>query len=301
VASFGFKERTVARWERRAGQHCEAVHAAVVQQGQVDLQHVQADELWVKLVGRRCWLALALAVPSRLWLGGVLGASRDQPLLGSLVAQVRGAARSLAILVCVDGLAGYVGAFRRGFRTRQPSGKPGRPKLVPEAGLLIAQVVKQYAKRRVIACETRIAQGTAAAVAAVLAATRTGQQINTAFIERLNATFRARLAPLARRSRALARQEASLVGLMYLVGCLYNFCSEHASLRQPAAGGSGRKWVGRTPAMAAGLTDHCWSVAELLHYRIPPPPWTPPRRRGRKPRQPRCIPWVRRPRRVVLC
>src|SRR5438552_2671505 len=273
----------------------------MVQQGQVDLQHVQADELWVKLVGQRLWLALALCVPSRLWLGGVLGASRDQRLLTGLVAQVRAAAQSLAILVCVDGLAGYLSAFRRGFRTPQPTGKPGRPRLVPEVGLLIGQVVKRYARRRVIACETRVAQGTVAAVAAVLAATRSGRQINTAFIERLNATFRARLAPLVRRSRALARQEAGLVGLMSLVGCLYNFCTEHASLRRPAAKGCGRKWQERTPGMAAGLTDHCWSVWELLHYQVPPPPWEPPRRRGRQPRRPRVIRWVLRPHRVILC
>jgi hypothetical protein len=301
VASFGYDERTVAAWERRAGQHCQRVHEQLVQQGQVELQHVQADELWVKLVGQRLWLALAICVPSRLWLGGVLGASRDQRLLAGLVAQVRAAGQRLAILVCVDGLAGYLSAFRRGFRTPQPTGKPGRPKLVPEAGLLIGQVVKRYSHRRVIACETRVAQGTVAAVAAVLAATRSGQQINTAFIERLNATFRARLAPLVRRSRALARQEASLEGLLYLVGCLYNFCTPHASLRQRAPAGAGRKWQERTPAMAAGLTDQCWSVGELLHYRIPPPPWEPPRRRGRQPRRPRVIRWVRRPQRVILC
>jgi hypothetical protein len=301
VASFGYDERTVAAWERRAGPHCQAVHAALVQQGQVDLQHVQADELWVKRVGQRRWLALALAVPSRRWLGGVLGASRDQRLLARLVAQVRAAAQRLAILVCVDGLAGYLTAFRRGFRTPPPTGKPGRPKLVPEEGLLIGQVVKQYAQRRGVGCETRVAQGTAAEVAAVLATTRSGQQINTAFIERLNATFRARLAPLVRRSRALARQEASLEGLMYLVGCQYNFCTVHASLRQPAIPGSGRQWEQRTPAMAAGLTDHCWSVGELLHYRVPPPPWEPPRRRGRPPVRPRLIRWALRPQRIILC
>ena len=301
MASFGYDERTIADWERRGGEHAQQVHAHLVAQGQVDLQHVQADELWVKLVGQRLWLAMALAVPSRLWLGGVLGASRDEHLLARVVARVRAAGQSRAILVCVDGLAGYVGAFRRGFRTPQPTGKPGRPKLVEEAGLLIGQVVKRYAQRRVVSSETRVAQGSAAAVAAVLAATGTGQQINTAFIERLNATFRGWLAPLVRRSRTLAREAASLEALLFLVGCLYNFCTPHASLRLAAAPESGRKWQERTPAMAAGLTDHCWSVWELLHYRIPPPPWEPPRRRGRKPRQPRAIPWVLRPRRVILC
>ena len=72
VVAFGLDERTVASWQARAGQHCQQVHEHLVEQGQVDLGHVQADELWVKLVGRKVWLALALAVPSRLWLGGAL-------------------------------------------------------------------------------------------------------------------------------------------------------------------------------------------------------------------------------------
>ena len=69
VAAFGLDERTVAAWQQRAGHHCEQVQRATVQAGQVELEHVQADELWVKLVGRKVWLAQALAVPSRLWLG----------------------------------------------------------------------------------------------------------------------------------------------------------------------------------------------------------------------------------------
>src|SRR5512144_560906 len=80
VAAFGLDERTVAAWQQQAGAHCQQVHAHVVQQGHVDLQHVQADELWVKMVGRRVWMAMALAVPSRLWLGGVISPRRDLTL-----------------------------------------------------------------------------------------------------------------------------------------------------------------------------------------------------------------------------
>jgi hypothetical protein len=69
VAAFGVDERTVAAWVTRTGQHCQRVHQHLVQQGRVDRQHVQADARWGKLVGRRVWLAMALAVPSRLWLG----------------------------------------------------------------------------------------------------------------------------------------------------------------------------------------------------------------------------------------
>jgi hypothetical protein len=74
---------------------------------------------------------------------------------------------------------------------------------------------------------------------------------------------------------------------MYLVGCAYNFCWEHTSLRLAAAAGAGRKWAKRTPAMAAGLTDHCWSLRELLSYQVPLPVWAPPKRRGRPPKQTR--------------
>jgi hypothetical protein len=73
----------------------ERVHAHVVQQGQVDLQHVQADEMWVKMVGRRAWTA----IPSRLWLGGVISPRRDLALITSLVQMVRSRALSPAILV----------------------------------------------------------------------------------------------------------------------------------------------------------------------------------------------------------
>src|SRR4051794_14194427 len=108
VAAFGLDERTVATWQQQAGQHCQQVHAHVVQQGHVDLQHVQADEVWVKRVGRRVWMAMAMAVPSRLWLGGVISPRRDLVLITTLVQMVRCCALSTAILVCVDGLVSYV-------------------------------------------------------------------------------------------------------------------------------------------------------------------------------------------------
>jgi hypothetical protein len=285
VAALGLDERTVARGQARAGQHCHRVHEHLVLQGQVDVQHVQADELWVKRVGRRVWMALALAVPARLWWGGVASPHRDGALLSTLVAPIRASARSLAILVGVDGLASYVTAFTRGFRHPMYTGRRGRPRLVVERGWLLGQVVKRYVKRRVVSVQQRVVRGTAAAIAAVLTATGGGTQINTAYIERLNATFRSRLALLVRRGRGLARTEAMLTAGMYLVGCAYHFCWVHESLRLAAPLGTGAKWQQRTPAMAAGLTDHCWTLAELLPYPVPLPLWVAPQRRGR-PRKP---------------
>jgi hypothetical protein len=198
---------------------------------------------------------------------------------------VRASAVTLALLVCGDGLVSYVSALWQGFRHRIASGKPGRPRLEPEAGLPLGQVIKQYAKRHVIGVTRRSVQGAQAAIAAVLEATRSGTDIKTAYIERLNATFSASLACLVRRGRARAHTETLLNAGMWLVGSCYNFCWYHDSLRERAPVGARLKKDERTPAMAAHLTDHQWTMRELLTYQVPPPPWVPPKRRRRPPKQ----------------
>jgi transposase-like protein len=305
VKVFHLDERTVASWVRGAGAHGEQVHDALVAQEQVELGHVQADELWVKLCGRKLWMALALAVPSRLWLGGVVG-RRDGQLIQTLVNQVRKCARSLGILVCVDGLASYVTAFCKTFRVKLPrEGRRGRCRKQTAAGFLLGQVVKQYVGRHLSAVQQRAVVGTLSAIVAQVRATGGGQVINTAYIERLNATFRSRLAILVRRGRCLAHQAATLHAGMYWVGTLYNFCDPHASLSTlgtlTMGEGSGHeRRTLRTPAMAAGITDHVWTAEELLWYRVVPPPWRYRRGRGRPPREPAVYRWKLRPNRVTL-
>ena len=247
--------------------------------------HVQADELYAKVIGRRLWMAMAMAVPSRLWLGGVVSERRDLILITAVVRMVRRAAKTMAFLVCVDGLASYVTAFTRVFRDPVRTGKAGRPRLVALPGLLLGQVIKHHSGRRLVGVTRRVVLGTAAAITTTLTATGTGTGINTSDIERLNATFRAALSPLVRRGRALVRGEGVLTGWMDLVGCADNFCWEHDSLRVSAEPGERLKWRARTPAMAAGLTDHRWTMHELLSHPIPLPPWVAPKRRGRPPKR----------------
>jgi hypothetical protein len=223
VAAFGFDERTVAQWQARAGERCQHPHRHRAQPGQVELGQVQADELWVKMVGKRVWMAMALAVPSRLWVGGVISPHRKRALITELVQGVRACAQSLAILVCVDGLASYVTAFLRAFRHKIMTGRRGRPPLVVEPGLLIGQVIKRYVRRRVVGVVHRVARGTFEARTAVRSKTG-GSDINTAYIERLNATFRSALAFLVRRGCALAHKEAVLTAGMYSLGGAYTFC-----------------------------------------------------------------------------
>jgi transposase-like protein len=281
VMAFGLDERTVLSWQKGAGQHCQQVHEHLVEQPR-DLGQVQGDEIRVKMQGCIVWLAMAMQVPTRLWLGGVLSQQRDKHLMRALMQRVRNGALCRPLLICVDGCQAYIDAIRKTFRESLPNGKVGRPRLRAWDGIFITQVLKQYAGKRMVGVTRRIVQGTQVQIERLLHQTQGGGSINTAYIERLNATFRSRLAPLVRRGRALARQMPTLHHGMYLVGTVYNFCTYHDSLRLPLyLSPSRRRWLRRTPAIAAGITDHLWSVEELLSFHVPPPPWQPPKRPGR--------------------
>ena len=280
VAAYHLDERTVMNWQERVGRHCKQVHEHLVLQPQ-DLEQVQADEIRVKGQGKVIWLAMALMVRTRLWLGGVVAEKRDEHLIGNLMQIVRRCALARPLLICVDGFSAYVQAVQRAFRSPAPNGKRGRPQLISWPNIHIGQVIKRYQGKRVVDITRRMAQGCLETAQTLLEKSRGGTKLNTAFIERLNATFRSRLAVLVRRSRALIRNPQTLEPLVYLMGTIYNFCTAHKSLRLPGIVG-GHKWIPRTPAIAAGLTDHIWTVRELLLFRIPPPDWKPPKHRGRR-------------------
>jgi transposase-like protein len=109
VQAFDLDERTVASWRDRAGKQCQRVHQAIVEQGRVDLVHVQADEIRVKARGMIVWMALSLMVSTRLWLGGVVSQNRDSKLADRLLRQVRACCQSACeVLICTDGWAAYV-------------------------------------------------------------------------------------------------------------------------------------------------------------------------------------------------
>jgi transposase-like protein len=285
VVALAVDEDTVRSWLMGAGQHCADVHAHLVEAGQVDTQHVQADELYVKGSGHKWWQAMAMDAVSRLWLGGVISPTRDLSLITHLIERVRASVTSYAVLVCVDGLPSYVKAVLQAFRHKIPrQGKPGRCRQEIAAGLQLGQVIKRHSGHRLVEVVRKVIRGTAAGIQAVLQATGTGRDIHTAYIERLNATFRNCSAWLTRKSRRPARTVELVIAGMWLVGTPYNFCTPHDSLRVPVAEDGPRRWQERTPAMAAGLTTRVWTMAELLSYRIPLPAYEPPKRKGRKPK-----------------
>jgi transposase-like protein len=271
VAAFGFDERTVAAWWARSGRQGQAVHESLVEQPH-PLGQGQADERRVKKQGGIVWRALAIMVQPRLWLGGAVSEQRDLPLIRRLIERVRRCAAHRPLLFCTDGLVAYIRAIRETFRNPIHTGQGGRPRLHPWRHVCIAQVVKRYERRRVVDTERRIVDGTPARVETLRRRSQGDGVINTAYMERLNATFRERLAPLARRCRALARQTLTLHAGMFVVGTVYNFCTPHESLSHAHK---------TTPAMAAGITDHCWTMHELLSFHVPLARWVPPKRRGR--------------------
>ena len=277
VVAFGFDERTVAAWFARAGKQAQAVQKHLVEQPR-DLGQVQADEIRVKQQGRISWMALAMTVGTRLWLAGEVSEQRDLGVIRRLLGRVRSCAAQRPLLFCTDGFRAYPRAIRETFRDPRPTGQPGRPRLQGWTALHIVQVVKHYVRRRVARVEPRIVAGRAAQVEKLRRHSQGGAGVlNTAYIERLNATFRERWATLNRRGRALARCTTTLHAGMYLIGTVYNSCTYHASLLRTVAG----VLAPHTPAMAATITDHRWTVHELLSFHVPPPRWTPPKQRGR--------------------
>jgi IS1 family transposase len=160
---------------------------------------------------------------------------------------------------------------------RQAQGPAPKPRWMPLPQLLYAQVVKTVRRRRLVDVKHRVVFGTLEAVNHVLAPL--GWQINTAFVERLNLSLRQHVAAIGRRVSTLCKGEDGLRQQLALYHMYYNFCLPHASLRVPLpqllptnGPGSATQWRPCTPAMAAGLTDHVWSLRAVLLFRVPPWP-----------------------------
>jgi IS1 family transposase len=186
-------------------------------------------------------------------------------------------------LFLTDGLKEYATALLThlgqwvGPPRPHPAGPAPKPRWVPHPELLYAQVSKTYRRRRLVRMRPRVVFGTLAQVTQVLAVH--GWQINTAFIERANLAIRQHVAAMGRRVLTLCKHEAGLRQQLAMVQVYHNFCLSHASLRlplpQPAptkGTGSAKRWHPCTPAMAAGLTDHVWTLRAVLLFRVPPWP-----------------------------
>jgi IS1 family transposase len=217
------------------------------------------------------WDHVAFDPEHRLVVAVVPGA-RDAENTEALVAEFRRRTGDRTMdLMTSDGYPAYETAILRAYGetvTPPRTGKRGRPKApctVPRAGLTYATVEKRREKGRVVAIIARAIFGTMAAVTAALARSATGRTINTSFVERHNGTDRHHNARKSRRTYRFSKDWRYHEAVTYLTMYSYNFCWPVRTRRRPAGGG---RWEKQTPAMAAGLTDHVWPLAEWIRFPV---------------------------------
>jgi IS1 family transposase len=229
------------------------------------------------------WVWTAMDPESKLLLVIEVG-SRTLAMTQRVVHQlVQRLAPDCMPLFLTDGFKEYAtallthyGQWRQPER-RQEQGPMPKPRWMPLPALRYAQVGKSYRRRRLVGMKPRVVFGTLERIEQVLAAC--GHKINTAFVERLNLDIRQRVAAVGRRVNTLCQGEDDLQYQLVLFQVYHNFVLPHASLRQSLAepipthgSGSAKVWRPCTPAMAAGLTDHVWTLKEVLMFRVPPWP-----------------------------
>jgi len=245
--------------------------------------NLSEDEAIARLERSPYWVWTAMDPQSKLLLVVDVGTrtlAMAQRVLHRLVQVL---APGCVPLFLTDGFNEYKTAILAHFgqwmhpERRQEKGPAPKSRWMPLPALLYAQVVKSYRRRRIVGVKHRVVFGTRLAIEQILASC--GWTINTAFVERLNLDIRQRVAAIGRRVNTLCQGEEGLLDQMVLFQTSHNFVLPHASLRQPLpvaeaphGRGSAQRWQPCTPAMAAGLTDHVWSLKEVLLYRVPPWP-----------------------------
>jgi IS1 family transposase len=295
---FEVDPNTVLPWLVEAAEQLRAFSRHVLHD--VRVRQVQLDELFALLSAVQAgavsaaeaierldrspsWVWTAMDPESKLLLVVDIG-DRTLAMAQRVVHHVTQVlAPDCAPLFLTDGFREYLTALLTHYgqwvqpERRQAKGPHPKARWMPRPGLLYAQVVKTVRRRRLVRVTHRVVFGTLEAVQQVLAAC--GWQINTAFVERLNLDLRQHVAAIGRRVATLCKGEDGLRHQLALFQTYHNFCLPHTSLHQPLpqplptnGTGSAKQWRPSTPAMAAGLTDHVWSLREVLLYRVPPWP-----------------------------
>lgn len=295
---FEIDPNTVLDWLVEAAEQLQAFTAYFL--GDVHVKQVQLDELYAVLSAVKDgeitkaqaierlsrsphWVWVAIDPVTKLLLTIDVG-ERTLAMAQRIAHQVvLVLAPDCVPLFLTDGYPEYFRAILSPFgywvqpERRQAKGPRPKPRWMPLPDLLYAQVIKTTRRRRLIRVTRRVGFGTQEAVSQVLSVC--GWQINTSLIERINLSIRQHVAAVGRRVSTICKGEDGLRQQLALYHVYYNFVLPHASLRQPLAepiptngAGSAKLWRPYTPAMAAGLTDHVWSLREVLLYRVPPWP-----------------------------
>lgn len=266
----GVDSSVVRRLNKCAGRHGSAHHDEHAKE--LEVEALQGDERhgYAGSKSNPAWEAELIDPESKFIVSHVQG-KRDQELIEELLQD--GASRLANprdLVLMTDGDANYASLFPEIFgEPYQPSrkGTQGRlPKIryrIPRS-LAHVQVIKRRVKRRLVQIEVRYTHGSKKRVDQAL--NRLGYSVpNTSAIERYNATARRMGIFQIRKTLAFARRDDSKEHLGWWNTAVYNWCRIHRSLRRVLDQPNGRQLYQQlTPAMAIGLADHVFTVAELL-------------------------------------
>ena len=210
---------------------------------------------------------MAIDAESRLVLAAVPGA-RDAEAVAEVVGEVKDRTGGRVLdLVTSDAYPAYETALLEAYGAEVATTATGRPvrkmvrdKVAP-AGMNYATVEKRRERGRVVEILTHVVLGTMAAVQAALARSKASRGINTSFVERQNATDRHHNGRKVRRTYTFSKDWRVHEAMTYFTMYSYNFCWPVRTLSEREGEGA---WRPRTPAMAAGLANHVWTLQEWI-------------------------------------
>jgi hypothetical protein len=183
----------------------------------------------------------------------------------ALLKKVKGRLKHERVLITSDKLRGYTTAIKQVFGITVYKNETIFPR-----GFLYAQIDKERVSGRLKAVDRKVVVGNMKKLKARLRRDKLSLVINTSYVERDNLSVRQHNGRLIRRTLSYSKLWSMHKYAMDFEDAVHNFVRPHSSLREPLPEPDGRrKWRQRTPAMAAGITDHIWSMLELAQYRLP--------------------------------
>ena len=286
----GVTEETVLAWLKRAAHQAEAINRHLLRD--LPVTQVQLDEMWNFIERKharetdetgeslpegedgRQGVWVSFAPEFRLMITAVVG-PRTLETAKEVVAPTKARVAGIPAFFS-DGFTCYLAALIAAFHvvtTFARTGKRGRPRkpvCEPHPDLVYGQLVTQQKQGKLLTLSTRVVLGAERL-------TQRGLTISTALVERVNLTLRQALAPLARKTSSFCKDRERMRQRVVFFQAFSNVGRPHMSLRQPLPphertrhGAIRPRWRERTPAMAAGLTDHVWTFRELLTAKFEP-------------------------------
>jgi len=283
-------EETVLAWLRRAAHQAEAINRHLLRD--LPVTQVQLDEMWNFIARKhacetdaageslpdgedgRQWVWVSFAPEFRLMIAAVVG-PRTLDTAKEVVAVTKGRVAGIPAFFS-DGFTSYLAALIAAFHVvttfvrTGTRGRPRKPLWEPHPELVYGQLIKQKKQGKLLTLSTHVVLGAERL-------TQRGLTISTALVERVNLTLRQALAPLARKTYSFCKDRERMRQRVVFFQAFYNVARPHMSLQQQLLwqertrhGAIRPRWRKRTPAMAAGLTDHVWTFRELLTAKFEP-------------------------------